>query len=76
MNIKKIKYIEEEPLKIQVNKLKRLLIEANVILGKKFTLEIASLTSQIEKLINFYDSKKIPSRFNSSAQALELNLKQ
>jgi len=58
MEIKKIEFIETKPIRIQVNNLKKILIETNVILGKKFTFEIATLILQTEKLINYYDSKK------------------
>ena len=74
MEIKKIEFIEMKPIRIQVNNLKKILIETNVILGKKFTFEIATLILQAEKLINYYDSKKMLSRFNSSFRALELTL--
>ena len=74
MDIKKIEFIETKSIRIQVNNLKKILIETNVILGKKFTFEIATLILQTEKLINYYDSKKLFSRFNSNFRALELTL--
>lgn len=74
MEIKKIEFIKTKPIRIQVNNLKKILIENNVILGKKFTFEIATLILQTEKLINYYDSKKLLSRFNSNFRALELTL--
>ena len=52
-----------KPIRIQVNNLKKILIETNVVLGKKFTFEIATLILQTEKLINYYDSKKQLSPF-------------
>lgn len=74
MNSRKIEFIENKPVKLQINNVKQILIESNVILGKKFTLEIATLIIQIEKLMNYYDTKKIPSRFKANFQSLELNL--
>lgn len=69
-----MEFIETKPIRIQVNNLKKILIETNVILGKKFTFEIATLILQTEKLINYYDSKKLLSRFNFNFRALELTL--
>ena len=40
-----------------LSNLKKILIETNVILGKKFTFEIATLILQTEKLINYYHHK-------------------
>ena len=45
-----------------------------MVLGKKYTLDIAVLILQIEKLIDYYDSKKISSRFSSYLKSLELTL--
>ena len=74
MVITKIEFIETKPVRIQVNNLKKTLIETEIILGRKFTLEMATLILQIEKLIYYYDSKKMSSRFNSNFRALELTI--
>jgi len=73
MNLKNIEFTEDKSVRIQINNFLKILIETNVVLGKKFTLEIAILVRQIEKFIKYYDSKKLQSRFNSNFQALELN---
>lgn len=41
------------------------MLDNNVILGKKVNMKIASLIDQIERLINYYDTKNLPSCFNS-----------
>jgi len=74
MEIKKIQFIETETIQIQINNVKKILIETNVILGKKFTFEMATLVLQTEKLINYYDSKKLGARFNANFRAVELTL--
>ena len=73
MNLKNIEFTEDKSVRIQINNFFKILIETNVVLGKKFTLEIAILVRQIEKFIKYYDSKKLQFRFNSNFQALELN---
>ena len=74
MYYKKIKYIETESVTHQINKLKKTLIEGNVVLGKSFSFEIANIISQIQKLVNYYDSKKIPARFSANIKSLELTV--
>ena len=73
-NIKKITYLENQPLKNQINSLKLLFIENKLILGKKFTIKMTTLIIQIEKLTGFYDSKKLGARFNSHFKTLELRI--
>jgi hypothetical protein len=65
MKIKRILFDKKPSVQIQVNNIKQLLIKNNVILGKNFTFEIATLVLQIEKLIKYYDSKKLFSRFKT-----------
>ena len=74
MSIIKINNFESQPIIIQVNDIKSILVEKNVILGRKFTFEIATLIVQMEKLIGYYDTKKIPSRFKAQYKTMELML--
>ena len=74
MAIKTITFNNKISVQIQINNIKKMLIEANVLLGKKFSFEIATLILQIEKLINYYDTKKLPARFKAQFQSLELTL--
>ena len=74
MKIKRILFNKKTSVQIQVNNIKQLLIKNNVTLGKNFTFEIATLVLQIEKLIKYYDSKKLPSRFKTNLLSLEFTL--
>ena len=74
MKIKRILFNKKTSVQIQVNNIKQLLIINNVTLGKNFTFEIATLVLQIEKLIKYYDSKKLPSRFKTNLLSLEFTL--
>lgn len=74
MKIKRILFDKKTSVQIQVNNIKQLLIKNNVILGKNFTFEIATLVLQIEKLIKYYDAQKLPSRFKTNLRSLEFTL--
>jgi hypothetical protein len=73
INIETINFDKEKSLKFQLNSLKLLFIKKNIFLGNKFTIEMAILLNQIEKLIGYYDSKKLDARFNSYLKDLELS---
>ena len=73
-NLQPIKFIANENALIQLNRLKKQIVKHNIVLGNDNTQEMASILTQIEKLIGYYDSKKLSSRFKAFVDAFEKNL--